>query len=276
MKVINKLGNGIGKKILILSGVHGNELTPIYTTYLLNQMSFNSINVGEITILPTLNIHGIEQNTRNKPSDSYGGDINRALVFEEDKFSIDKLKKYIDDSDVVIDIHSSPDCTEFVLLNQNEYTDSYVEFCEKNNINYLIRYSNTNTIKKYCLDGNKTTFTIEINGINKIDPLSARVATSIVMNILDGINEFIPEKRTPTNPTYKEYYTYHSGIFIPFNNTGTIISKGDEIGMVINLRTFEETRIVFDDEEKHRIITFNDSDYVSGNIPICLLQKIKK
>ena len=58
-----------------------------------------------------------------------------------------KMIQLFNDNDVIIDVHSSPRCCEFILLNQDETTNSYVEFALKHDIKYLIRYSDTNTIK---------------------------------------------------------------------------------------------------------------------------------
>jgi len=268
-KIIGKNNNG--KKILIISGVHGNELTPIFCTYLLSKCNLNDYDFKKITIISGINLKGIQNNTREIPSIETN-DFNRMFDVEEDiKIIIDE---YIKNNDIIIDVHSSPECLEFMLLNQNEYTNSYVNFCKNNNINYLIRYSTANTIKKYCIDLNKISFTLELNKMNYIDYNSAENGKDIILKIIKNCNNLNIQKSEPIYEPYQELLTYRSGIFCKNNKCGYIITKDDEIGKVLDLITFEEYPIIFKKEGKFKIICFGHSSYTDASNPICLLQPI--
>lgn len=92
-----------------------------------------------------------------------------------------------------------------MLLNQDENTNSYVDFCNKYDINYLIWYSATNTIKKYGLElsknnvqpGNQSnvSFTLEINMLNYIDEISVNNAKNIVLKIISNCNDIFIKKK---------------------------------------------------------------------------------
>lgn len=207
------IGTGT-KNVLVLTGVHGNEVTPVYVGYNLVNMWKGSwgykndlSKFKKLTILNALNTDGIRKNSRDIPCDSTN-DLNRMFKVEKDEdITIDDLQKIFDDNDVIIDVHSSPKCTEFVLINQDENANSYVEFCQKHEINYAIRYSDANTIKKYGLDKNKISFTIEINQMNYIDFDSAGKGTTLVNKIINNFESFEIKKEEPKYPEYMELYT---------------------------------------------------------------------
>ena len=57
------LGNG-NKNILVLTGVHGNEITPVYAGYLLKETEHldKSKRFKKLTILNAINTDGIKNN----------------------------------------------------------------------------------------------------------------------------------------------------------------------------------------------------------------------
>jgi succinylglutamate desuccinylase len=258
--------------ILILTGVHGNEFTPLYCGYLLKSASFNKENFKKITILNAINENGIKNNSREIQYNSTN-DLNRKFDVNDNEININELITAFNENDVIIDVHSSPKCTEFALLNQNEYTNSYVHFLVNNNINYLIRYSNTNTIKKYCLDLNKISFTVELNQISYIDYDSAEKGVQIIQKIVNNIQDFELYNGEPYYDEFFEYFTYKEGLFIPKTKCGDIIEFGQHIGQLLNLKTFELEDLYYT-KEKAIIICSSEHQYVSANNSIYFLQPI--
>ena len=262
------------KKALILSGVHGNELTSIYCSYMLEKLELNSDTISSITSISNINKNGIINNTRDVPS-TFTNDLNRA--FEND-IKISNLRDHIKDSidrrDIIIDIHTSPNCAEFVLLNQDENTNSYVDFCKKHDIPYAIRYSDAPTIKKFCLNKNKVVFTLELNALNYIDYNSAYEGVNIITKIIENIEDFKLEKQEPIHPEFIELKTHRSGLFIPSNSSGNIISYNQYMGDILDLETFEKYKVYNKHEGKYRIIAFGSSAYVNPSNSICILQKV--
>jgi len=270
------------KNILILSGVHGNELTPIYCSYLLSKYDdifffdkkyIKSKSFKKLTILSSINDDGIIKNTRDIPNNSTT-DINRMFNSELKVNIQEELKTLINENDVIIDIHSSPHCTEFALINQDRKTNSYIDFLKNIDVNYAIRYSSANTIKKYCLDLNKIAFTIELNGMNKIDYDSAGKGFELVCKIINNIRKFEVVESEPKYDTLTELLTYRKGLFITELKPGDIIVPLQQIGYVLDLMSFEKHWIQYK-KDKAKIICFDIDQYVSGNKSICCLQKIE-
>jgi len=263
--------NIVENKILVITGVHGNELTPIQTGLLLKKYIKNYQH--DITVLNAVNNTGIFECDRNVVHKSTS-DLNRMFVSDDDVDVFAKLKHYIDDSDVIIDIHSSPNCCEFLLFNQDEYTNSYVDFAKSLDINYYIQYSESSTIKKYCIDKNKIAFTLELNKMNVIDYDSADRGFGIVSKIIDNITTFNNIKSNPIHECGIELYTHHKGIFKSKFNNGDILKPNTIIGRVLNIDTFETTNIEYTKNYSSRIICRADSDIVSSNKSIYLIQPL--
>lgn len=269
------------KNILVLNGVHGNELTPVHLGYNLVHMwngswgyKLDLTKFKGLTIISALNTDGIKKNTRDIPSDGTN-DLNRMFsVPQEEDITTDDLQLLFDFSDIIIDVHSSPRCTEFALINQDEYSNSYVEFCQKMDINYLIRYSEANTIKKYGLDKGKISFTIEINQMNYIDFESSKKATTLVNRIINNHELFEMKKEEPKYPEYFELYTYKSGLFIPEHSLGSVVQKGDKLGQILDLTTLEMSELRYTKNVSSRIICCGESSFVSPSNSLYFLQPI--
>ena len=96
------------KKILILSGVHGNEKLPILLNYKLMKLFDKSIlrlfNEFCIDILPVLNVYGYQKNTRKNKNLV---DLNRNNESKIKELEIKVLQKLIISRkyDLVIDVH---------------------------------------------------------------------------------------------------------------------------------------------------------------------------
>ena len=264
--VINGNGN---KSILIITGVHGDELTPINVGLILsksNILNESKEKFKKITILNCLNKESIKKNKRELIID-----INRSFSNKNEEDIIQLTKYEILSHDVILDIHSSPSCNEFVLLNLNETSYSYIDFCNKYNISYLIREFGSNTIKKYCLDLDKIAFTIELNGMNKIDYNSTSKGIILVLDIINNIDNFkIIENKEVL--LMQEILSPSNGIVIMDYKPGDFIKNKDIIGNVYDLDTFEQTPIIFEGDIESQIITSSDGVYITDKDCICLIQ----
>ena len=102
--------NKNGKNVLIIAGVHGDEITPVYTlAKMVSGGLFNLKNVESVTVLNGLNMTGLKSATRElQPKNS--NDLNRSLISIKDGVDGEQqlLEELISKNDVVIDIHSSP------------------------------------------------------------------------------------------------------------------------------------------------------------------------
>ncbi len=215
MKPIIKRLKGSGKKkVLLLSGVHGEELTPLAA---LNQLHdrLPKTCYKSITFIFGVNIPGITQRERNfDPPRS--ANVNRMLTL--DSYSpTEMLKKEIDKHDIVIDVHSSPSINEFVLFDKDEYAKGLVAWCNKAKVKYACRYSVGNTIKKYCLALGKTAITLELNALDVIDFDSAKKGALMVQRLLVAAPAKIKKEMDYDIPEIEDWYAPESGIIFVYS-----------------------------------------------------------
>lgn len=153
--------------LLLLSGVHGNEYTPIVALY---ELFFDEKFITKakkqyksITFIHAVNEYGMKNNVRGYEANA---DLNR--IFRPDIIK-DELLRHIEAADYIFDIHSSPNCIDFVLINDGDLTYSMVEYCKSIDIPYAVWDGSNDTIKSHALRQGKIAFTIECNGIGTVD-----------------------------------------------------------------------------------------------------------
>ena len=149
----------------IIAGVHGDEpgsiiLAKRLMNYFENECGDNfPAKFSEIKILPFANVPAIINNTRDykemcNPRDT---NLNRGWGMDDDEYNMDGIrniiKEFVDDADVIIDLHSSPTCIPGFLIDSNQtYSDALIKWCEDSNINCMVRDCTNPTIKKYYLN----------------------------------------------------------------------------------------------------------------------------
>lgn len=143
-------------KILILSGVHGSEQSAVICAKeLQNYFSDND----NITIIPQINKSGLLNNKRETDVIS---DLNRSLFDNNYIETINELKYQISKHDIVIDIHNSPNCDNFVLLDSDCNT-RIIDACRKLNIEYGVNPKGNQSIKTYANSQGKIALTYEFS-----------------------------------------------------------------------------------------------------------------
>jgi len=173
-------------RVLLISGTHGDERTPIECLNLFirencESLLDNSI-VCSVTVCNGINPRAIHENTRSyepKPSN----DLNRA--FSDTYDPVKELKKLIDVNDIIIDIHSSPCCPEMVLIDNNRHASKIAYWCNQAKVPYLIRNFNGDTIKKYAFSKGKIGITFELNQMYYINETSAEQGAEYLVSLMD-------------------------------------------------------------------------------------------
>lgn len=254
--VINPEGN---KNVLILAGIHGNELTPIYALIkLIKYGHINSIKnpyIKKITVINCVNQDAIESKSRGIREIDLNRMFDTQAIERQEKIRNEILYQ-ITFNDVIIDLHSYGSKNinkEIVLINNCPQAPRYVEFCKLNNLHFALQNTYQNSLKKYVIDLNKIAFTIELNGTNKINVQSAYQGIYIIQTILDNIqafdfNKYIKLEKYPENYALTDIAAEHSGLFIDnriidfegniledfnihkniiFNTTHDFVNKGD-------------------------------------------------
>jgi len=223
--------------ILLISGVHGNELTSIKALSLFSKNNnFKYRSIKTITCIHGINIEGIRKCVRDIPKDD-NNDLNRMFKDEFNPFEI--LKSHIEKNDIIIDVHSSYNLNECVLIDIDENASSIIRFCNKIGIPYCCRYSSNSTIKKYAFSQNKIGITLELNGMNNIDYQSAfEYGSRYIYNILSKIDLLIKFKQTLDQVNIKPYVSQicnHEGIFEQNYINGDLIKENQTFGQIYDL-----------------------------------------
>lgn len=214
-------GEGKDKSLLLLSGLHGNEYTPLFVLNLLRSGNFlNKIlkYYEIITIVECFNDYGIRNNIRGFKAND---DFNR--IFNKDS-NVEILKKLIADHTHIIDIHSSPNCSEMVLINQNNQANSYVEFCLKHNIKYTLWEEGSRfSIKQHVIDQDRIAFTVECNGLSLVDNKSVNKTLILMKRLLKNLHKLKVEDSTPKFLAAYNVCASADGVFTHIKNTGYIL-----------------------------------------------------
>jgi predicted deacylase len=231
--------NSKGLNILLTAGVHGNEFTPVYAMMQIVKESlfsdleiFNKIN--KLTILNGINDIGLKLNQRNYDRKSTQ-DLNRMFSFENTDIR-DEIKNYLDETDILIDLHSSKNSTEFALIDFNENLNSLVEWCKMSDVPFGTRYSNGTTLKRYIQDKDGISLTIEINGLSEVYRDSAIKSIEIIKKLLNNFDKFKLQKQIPVYDTIKEIYSYKSGFVEYLVSPGSYIEKDSVVANVFDLK----------------------------------------
>jgi predicted deacylase len=264
--------NPKGKNISVIAGIHGNEITPIYILMKMVKESqfsdltiFNDIN--KLTIINGVNDIGLLNNERDykKP---HSFDLNRTFIANE-KDVIGELEEYLLNTDILIDIHSSPNCTEFALIDYNEKTNFYADWCERADVTFAVRYSNGNTLKKFIQDQGGASLTLEVDRMEKINSESANRSIKVIKNLLNTCLDKDPFISRPKGIPICQIFTYRQGIVEYTVNPGDFVKKTDLVAKVLNLNGDVELEV-----RSHidGTVILVGRDYVNVAESICMIQ----
>jgi predicted deacylase len=209
-------------KIAILGGVHANESIPNLCLKIFNdefRSKLEGIDRRCISLYPSINLDGIQKHVRESPAS--GTDLNRGWSGRDPRNIIsDVIFNYNDNSykfNVVIDVHSSPNISELILIDNDMYTGMYVDFCKKLDINYIVRTSpNFSSIKSaanHCdASPPKYGFTLELNGMDIFDMESTKKGSMILTKIILNLNllskdSYYEYKNPPDVVTFRSPYS---------------------------------------------------------------------
>jgi predicted deacylase len=276
MKILKFKGEVTKPSILIIAGTHGNETTPLLClNYFLQDFSpeFLSDCYSGMTIVNGLNIQALHSGTREIKPDNIS-DLNRAFKSNEYE-PVKIIKDLVAKHDIIIDIHSSPSIPEFVLIDIDENANSYVEWCKKAKVLYAARYSSADTIKKYSINKGKIGVTIELNGMDSPDFLSATKGQTILHNLIVAFEEIKFEKSEPSVLPMVEVRTHKEGLFVFKKELGECIKEGECFASLTGLDGEEIGK--FKAPVKGYIIEGPDTSYyVKAGSKVALIQPYQK
>ena len=254
MKVNTFKYNTNGKKILIISGIHGNQHTSIYACQLLVQnLTKNKIkiplNIQQIKIINFVNQIGIYNFLRQNQN---GIDLNRQFTKQKSQYRIiELLKNEIKNYDVVIDVHSSFNTTEFFYLNKDKWCKSFIQYMNQINVRYVINGIRTQTIKTYTNQmPNKIGFTLQLNQQDtNIDINSAYRGLQFIYKIITTVNRIKKYSSIFSDIIQsKDISADINGLLILKCNLGKYYKRGQSLGYIQNLNNSTYLNIIMPED----------------------------
>lgn len=267
-------------KVLFISGLHGNETNAVrtmmhYFKYLKNIEDLNTVfdgKVSSITFLTGLNEYGLKHCTRETGSES-SKDLNRLFIEPETNYK-DILEEYIEQADIVIDVHNSPIqcCSDFeILLTCDRWAKSFYKVLktgEQDGIHTAIWDRDTPTVKRYVnSDPFKKGITLEIGGMsfasqNQIEHNMTKL--SKLVTLLCGVH------KEPSEIDYKlcmQNVVFHTDGMLEWDiaTLGQRFSKGDRMATIYDFG-WNEKEIIYAPCDCRLVGLDADSDFVNrGN-----------
>lgn len=254
-------GNNSGKRLSIVTGIHGDELEGQYVCYELSKRihAEQDMLTGIVDIYPALNPLGVDSITRGIPM--FDLDMNRIFPGNKEGAMAEYVAaKAIDDikgSDVCIDIHASNIyLKEIPQVRISEMTaGELVPLARKLNIDYIWVHQAATVLEStlaHSLNSIGTkTLVVEMG-------VGMRVTKEIGDQLTDGIFVLMKELGmwqgeviTPRKPIESEDGSVHflnaaaSGIFLPRINHCKEVINGEFIGEVVDTLSGKVLQKVF-------------------------------
>lgn len=244
-------GTDSGKRISIVTGIHGDELEGQYVCYEI----IRRINeqkeclTGTVDIYPAMNPLGIDSITRGIPS--FDMDMNRLFPGNKDgsmtEYIAARIMEDLSGSDLCVDIHASNIyLTEIPQIRINElHKDQLMPFAAKLNVDFIWVHSNATVLQStlaYSLNSTGTkTLVVEMG-------VGMRITRSIGDQLVDGIfrtmqeldiwqGEKIPVRKPMISIDENDVAFLNapdSGIFVQTASHGQYLKTGEEIGQIID------------------------------------------
>lgn len=240
-----------GKRISIVTGIHGDELEGQYVCYRLSRyiQEHKQYLNGTVDIYPAINPFGIDSITRGIPAfdldmnrlfpGSSEGDMNEYLAAE--------ILKDIGGSDLVLDIHASNIfLTEVPQIRINELHEAtLVPYAKEANVDFIWIHGASTVLEStfaYSLNSTGTpTLVVEMGvGMRITQEYGEQMFQGIVhlmkkLDIWTGEDYKMREPVVSSQPDDVCFLNAAaSGIFLKNRNHGAALKKGELIGTIVN------------------------------------------
>jgi uncharacterized protein len=231
-----------GPCILLLGGVHGNEINGIeIITSLLEAKTLSNINKGSIIAIPLLNVIGFNNMQRDVPD---GKDINRSFPGSTGGSQASRLARVISKQilpyvDIAIDFHTGGD--ERYNFPQTRYTkghDLSVELAQLFNAPFTMEsQSIAGSFRKTATEQGIATIVYEGGESIRINKNVIDLGVKGIIRVLHALNiinypSAINEKPTLGIRESDWLRASKPGIFIWTKKSGDKVMKGDLLGII--------------------------------------------
>jgi predicted deacylase len=231
-----------GPTVLLMAGLHGDEINGIEIIRRVIRKGFNKPNVGMIICLPVFNIFGFLTINRELPD---GRDLNRSFPGSQSgslaaQFAYHFMKEIAPHVDYVIDFHTgASQRNNFPQIRCVMSDAQSVELANIFNPPFILNSSYiSKTIRESINKMGKKMLLFEGGKANSIEEMVVEEGLNGVKRLLShlGMRTFkidISKDRSPVNLTESKWMRApHSGMFQATVKNGALVEKGEVIGVV--------------------------------------------
>lgn len=247
----NVIRNGDGKRICVVTGIHGDELEGQYVCFLLSQTLNRNLDKlhGSVEIYPAVNPLGIDSIQRGIPG--FDLDMNRTFPGSDSGDMTEYIaQKVVDDlsgADVVFDIHASNIfLTEVPQIRINQlHRDTLLPLAQQANVDFIWVHGASTVLEStlaYSLNSIGTPCLVVEMGVGmRLTGEYGQQLTSGILNVMkqlgmwDGPVEPVRTAIVSEDPNEVDFLNAPcSGMFMKTRNQGTWVKKGETVGYIFD------------------------------------------
>lgn len=240
-----------GKRISIVTGIHGDELEGQYVCYRLSEYIQRHIEYlkGIVDIYPALNPFGIDSITRGIPA--FDLDMNRIFPGNTDgdmnEYLAAEIVREVEGSNLVMDIHASNIfLTEVPQIRINElHRDSLISYAKEANVDFIWIHGASTVLEStfaHSLNAVGTpTLVVEMGVGMRITQEYGEQLFRGILHLMKRMGIWAGEDYEVKKPIISSGYedvcflnATSSGIFLKEVNHGAFLTKGELIGKIVN------------------------------------------
>ncbi len=244
-------GGSNGKRISIVTGIHGDELEGQFVCYELNRRikEHPEFLAGTVDIYPAMNPFGIDSITRGIPA--FDLDMNRIfpgnLDGDMNEYVAAEIIKDLEGSDLCMDIHASNIyLTEIPQIRINEVSrEELMPYAMISNIDFIWVHETSTVLEStlaYSLNSRGVpTLVVEMG-------VGMRITKAYGYQLVDGIFKLMkelgiwtgdvsPVRKPIVSEDPQDVYFLNapvSGVFIKDRQHGSLLKEGEHIGSIVN------------------------------------------
>lgn len=247
----NSITHGAGKRLCVVTGIHGDELEGQYACFLLGKLLREGLEHlhGTVDIYPAMNPLGIDSITRGIPG--FDLDMNRTFPGSDSgdmtEFVATKIMADMAGADLVLDIHASNIyLAELPQIRINElHADRLVPLAKQANVDFIWVHGASTVLE--------STFAHSLNsrgipclvvemgvGMRLTEEYGRQLCDGMVnlMHTLGMWDGAVPEVREPlvsSDPNEVAFLNAPtSGMFLKTRPHGTWVKKGETVGYIFD------------------------------------------
>ncbi len=247
----NVIRNGEGKRICVVTGIHGDELEGQYVCFLLSRILNRRLDMlhGTVEIYPAVNPLGIDSIQRGIPG--FDLDMNRTFPGSDCGDMTEYVsQKVVDDlkgADVVFDIHASNIfLTEVPQIRINQlHRETLLPLARQANVDFIWVHGASTVLEStlaYSLNSIGTPCLVVEMGVGmRLTGQYGQQLTEGILNVMKNLGMWEGETAPVGTPIVSEdpdevefLNAPCSGMFMKTKNQGTWVKKGETVGYIFD------------------------------------------